>query len=153
TSQIGGTGDHSPAVLAFDVYHSASTSPHKGLHMRLVFALTLCAPMVIASIAQAQDIEPRAYSNAPVGVNFLIPGYAHTQGGLPLDPSLPITNPDLNTSNAVLAYARVLDLWGKSGKFDLVAPYVWLSGSADFAGRKLQRVVNGFADPLFRFSI
>lgn len=26
--------------------------------------------------AQAQDIEPRAYSNAPVGVNFLIAGYA-----------------------------------------------------------------------------
>jgi hypothetical protein len=121
--------------------------------MRLVFALTLCAPMVIAPIAQAQDIEPRAYSNAPVGVNFLIPGYAHTQGGLPLDPSLPISNPDLNTSNAVLDYTRVLDLWGKSGKFDLVAPYVWLSGSADFAGQKLQRVVNGFADPLFRFSI
>ena len=33
--------------------------------------------------AQAQDIEPRAYSNAPVGVNFLIAGYAYTKGAVP----------------------------------------------------------------------
>ena len=31
--------------------------------------------------ARAQDIEPRAYSNAPIGVNFLIAGYAYTRGG------------------------------------------------------------------------
>jgi hypothetical protein len=30
---------------------------------------------------------------------------------------------------------------------------VWLSGSADFAGKTVQRVVDGFADPLFRLSI
>lgn len=41
------------------------------------------------SVAQAQDIEPRAYSNAPIGVNFLIAGYAYTQGAVPFDASLP----------------------------------------------------------------
>ena len=71
----------------------------------------------------AQDIEPRAYSNAPVGVNFLIAGYGYTRGGVAFGPSLPITNPDLHTSNAVVAYARVLDLWGKSAKFDATLPY------------------------------
>ena len=45
----------------------------------------------IASV-RAQEIEPRAYSNAPVGVNFLIGGYAYTRGGVPTDASLPITN-------------------------------------------------------------
>jgi hypothetical protein len=117
----------------------------------VVFAA--CVLTGVASRASAQDIEPRAFSNAPVGVNFLIAGYAYTQGGVAFDSSLPVTNPQINTSSAVLAYARVLDLWGKSGKFDAVVPYTWLSGSADYAGETVQRVVDGFANPLFRLSI
>jgi hypothetical protein len=109
--------------------------------------------MAIAFNVHAQDIEPRAYSNAPVGVNFLVAGYGDTQGGLPSDPALPITNDDLKTSSAILGYARALGLRGKSGMFQVIVPYVWLSGSADFAGETVQRVVNGFADPLFRLSI
>ena len=95
-----------------------------------------CAFIVFASVVRAQDIEPRAYSNAPVGVNFLIAGYAYTRGGLTFDPSLPIDDVNLHSSNAVLAYARALDLWGKSGKFDIIAPHAWLSGSADYASRR-----------------
>ena len=75
-----------------------------------------------ATAASAQDIEPRAFSNAPTGVNFLIAGYGFTRGGLSLDPAVPITDPQLHTSNALLAYARELDLWGMSGKLDVIAP-------------------------------
>lgn len=101
----------------------------------------------------AQDIEPRAYSNAPVGVNFLIAGYAYTSGGVAFGPSLPITNPNLHTSNSVIAYAIVLDVWGKSAKFDATLPYTWLSGSADFRGQSVQRTVDGFANSSFRLLI
>jgi len=72
-----------------------------------------CAIVALSEISHAQSIEPRAYSNAPVGVNFLIGGYAYTRGGLSLDPSLPVTDAHLQTSNAVLGYARALDLWGR----------------------------------------
>jgi len=113
----------------------------------------LCTLAVAANPAHAQDIEPRSYSNAPVGVNFLIAGYAYTRGGVSFDPSLPITDDHLTTSSAVLAYARALDLWGKSGKFDAIVPYTWLSGSADYAGQALRRDVNGFNDPRFRLSM
>ena len=113
-----------------------------------VAALTACALMAIAFNARAQDIEPRAYSNAPVGVNFLAASYAHTQGGLPDDPSLPITNDNLKTSNAILSYARALGLRGKSGMFQAVVPYTWLTGSADFAGKTVRIVVEGLVqDP------
>ena len=105
------------------------------------------------SVVHAQSIEPRAYSNAPVGVNFLIAGYAYTRGGVSFDTSLPITDPELTTSSAVLGYARALDLWGKSGKFDVIVPYTWLSGSATYRGDPVQREVDGFADPLFRLSV
>ena len=117
--------------------------------LRYVIAVALIA---VVSAARAQDIEPRAYSNAPVGVNFLIAGYAYTRGGLVFD-TLPITDANLNTSNAVLGYARVVDLWGKSGKFDIVVPYTWLSGTANYLGAPVERVVNGFADPAVRLSV
>lgn len=103
--------------------------------------------------ARAQSIEPRAYSNAPVGVNFLIAGYAYTRGGLSLDPSIPVSNAQLHTSSAILGYGRVLDLWGMSAKVEAIVPYTWLSGTADYIGQPVQRVVNGFVDPAFRLSI
>jgi len=103
--------------------------------------------------AHAQDIEPRAYSNAPIGVNFLIAGYAYTRGGIAFDPAVPVANPQLHTSSAVLAYARVLDLWGMSGKVDAIVPYTWLSGSADYLGQPIERIVDGAADPRIRLSV
>ena len=105
------------------------------------------------AVAQAQEIEPRAYSNAPIGVNFVIAGYAYTQGAVPFDASLPVKNAQLKTSNAVLAYARVFDVWGQSGKFDAIVPYTGLSGTAEVAGQPFERNVTGFADPRFRLSV
>jgi Putative MetA-pathway of phenol degradation len=119
----------------------------------LMLLLVACTLMAGASTARAQDVEPRAYSNAPVGVNFLIVGYAYTQGGLAFDPSAPVTNPQLKTSSAVLAYARVLDLWGKSCKVNVIVPYTWLRGSADYAGQTIQREVDGLADARFGLSV
>lgn len=102
--------------------------------------------------AQAQDIEPRAYSNAPIGVNFIVTGYAYTQGALSFDPSLSLTNADLRTHNAVIGYARVLNLGGKSGIFDVIVPYTFLSGTADYEGDPVQREVDGVSNPAFRLS-
>ena len=126
-----------------------SLAPAKGL-AAIVVAFEVAGS---GSPVIAQDIEPRAYSNAPVGVNFLIAGYAYTRGGVAFGPSLPITNPDLNTSSAVVAYARVLDLWGMSAKFDATVPYTSLSGTADYRGQTVPRDVNGFANSAFRLSI
>jgi len=120
-----------------------------------VLSAAALAAVVIASPVElrAQEIEPRAYSNAPVGVNFFVGGYAYTRGGIATDDSLPITNPHLHTSNAVVGFAHVLDLWGMSAKVDAIVPYTWLSGSAEYQGAPLQRIVNGFSDPAFRLSV
>jgi hypothetical protein len=106
-----------------------------------------------AGAALAQDIEPRAYSNAPVGVNFVIAGYVFTRGGLNFDGALPITDAELSTSNAIFAYARVLDLWGRTGKFDVIAPYTRLFGTANYNDAPIERAVSGFNRPAFRLSV
>ncbi|MBL8351684.1 MAG: transporter [Burkholderiaceae bacterium] len=116
-------------------------------------ALAASALMLLGTAAPAQELEPRAYSNAPVGFNFLVVGYGRSQGGLSFDPALPIEDAKLKIDSAVFAYARTLDLWGKSGRFDVVLPYSHLSGSAMVAGQPAERQITGFSEPRFRLSV
>jgi hypothetical protein len=115
-----------------------------------IAALLAGASLGLASRAAAQDIEPRTYSNAPIGVNFLIAGYAHTTGALQFDTALDLTAAHLKTSNAVIGYARVFELAGSAATVDLIAPYTWLSGSALYQGDPVERVVDGFSNPSMR---
>jgi len=115
-------------------------------------AFIALASLGLARHAAAQDIEPRTYSNAPVGVNFLIAGYAYTRGALQFDTALDLTDAHLRTSNAVLAYARVFDLAGSAATIDVIAPYTWLSGTAIFQGDPVERTVSGFANPAVRLT-
>lgn len=123
---------------------------HGGLGL-VRFAVALLA--LVALAAKGQEIEPRAYTNAPVGLNFLIAGYNYMTGGVATDPALPIENTDVELHATFFAYARSLDFFGKSAKFDVVQPYAWASGSATAKGRFGEREVSGPADTRFRFSV
>lgn len=128
--------------------------PALDLMRRIVLAaIATLALAAGAQDARAQDIEPRAYSNAPIGVNFLVAGYAYTRGGLAFDSALPITDPELTTSNAVAAYARVIAIAGQSARIEAIVPYAWLSGSAIYKGEPVERVVEGFTNAAFRLSV
>jgi len=100
----------------------------------------------------AQDLEPRAYANTPVGLNFLIAGYAYSKGTVGLDPSVPLEDTQVTLNTGLLAYVRTLDLWGRSGKVDVILPISSASGSAKLSGREKQREVTGVGDPRLRFS-
>ena len=56
-------------------------------------------------------------------MNFVIAGYSYSQGGVAFDPSVPLTDADIQVHSALFAYARSLDIAGLSGKFDIVLPY------------------------------
>ena len=115
--------------------------------------LAACLLSAAWSNASAQEIEPRAYSNAPIGVNFLVVGYAYTEGGLAFDPAAPLTEPKLSTSGPVMAFARSLELFGKSAKFDVILPYSFFSAHGLVDGQPRARGMSGLGDPRFRFSI
>ena len=111
------------------------------------------ALLFVAAQAHAGEIEPRAYVNTPVGINFLLTGYSYSDGGLSTESSSPIEDAQLKIQYGVLAYARSLDVWGKSGKIDVIMPYSHLSGSASVAGESRERNISGLNDPRFRFSV
>jgi hypothetical protein len=119
---------------------------------RWLAALVACVTAMAAPGARAQDIEPRAYSNAPIGYNFLVTGFAYTRGGLAFNSTLALTNPNLDTVSAVAAYARVIELGGQSAKLEATVPFTSLSGTADYRGEQVSRDIHGFANPSFRLS-
>ncbi|MGR9100518.1 MAG: hypothetical protein ACU826_08110 [Gammaproteobacteria bacterium] len=57
-----------------------------------------------------------------MGLNFLVAGYGHTEGGIATDPALPIENAHVEVHSAFVAFARSLDVFGRSGKFDRCCP-------------------------------
>jgi len=83
----------------------------------------LLAVMAGVTDVQAQDLEPRAYSNAPVDLNFLVLGYVYSTGDVAFDSSSPIKDAELTIHASFLAYARTFGLRGRSGKVDVVLPY------------------------------
>jgi hypothetical protein len=97
-------------------------------------ALGIGALAAAPAVASGQDLEPRAYVNTPVGLNFALAGYFYTQGSVGTDASLWIKDFTVRTNGPILAYVRTLDVWGRSGKVDLIVPYVWLSAKATVAG-------------------
>ncbi|MEN5301086.1 MULTISPECIES: transporter [unclassified Pseudomonas] len=127
-------------------------SKHRPCVVRLA-PLSLAPLLLAAQGANAEDLEPRAYANTPVGINFLLLGYSDLRGNVTANPSVPLEDAKLDIETVVFAYARSLDVWGRSAKFDVVVPEARLSGSALFAGEPRERNVSGLIDPRLRFSV
>jgi hypothetical protein len=137
--------------LFAEAFHFENNAFRSGLLARL--APVLLVFLILAVRVDAGEIEPRAYGNAPVGVNFLIAGYAHSEGGLATEVSSPLKDAVLGLDFALLAYARSFELLGKAGKVDVILPCSDMSGSALVAGEYRERNVSGFSDPKLRLSV
>src|SRR5678815_891064 len=115
-------------------------------------AVTLAAAVLCSSV-RAQDLEPRAYSNSPTGLNFLIAGYGYATGSVLTDPAVPLDNVSNDAHVGFLAYVRTLNVFDKSAKCEVVVPYGSLFAKGVLADMPRERFVTGFSDPAFRFSM
>ena len=113
-------------------------------HKKLSFYVQrffLCALLLGGFNAQAQEIEARAYSNAPIGINFASAGIAQAKSG----------SYTLTTEAASLT--RIVDAWGQSGKITLLLPYAELSGTGKQGGQTVNASAEGLSDPLIKASV
>jgi hypothetical protein len=102
--------------------------------------------------ADAQEAEPRSYTNTPVGLNFLIAGYVYAQGKLAFDPNSAIADAKFHSNTEVLAYVRSFDVGGQSAKFDVILPAASFSAQGAVNGQPREREMSGLGDPRFRVS-
>lgn len=115
----------------------------KNARKRVLVALTALA-VLTALTAQAQDLDPRNYSNTPVGLNFLSATVTqlHSTG--------------YRLTSEVLGYTHIFDIGGQSAKLSLLMPYAELSAGASPVRPPAPPVtasLDGMADPLLRLSV
>jgi hypothetical protein len=106
-----------------------------------------------AAVANAQQLEPRAYSPAPLGTNYFGLGLLDSRGGVLTDPSLPLTDVSARADMLTPYYGHTFALAGRSASVTMVVPYAW--GRAEGLVYEEQRVANreGLADPVFRIAV
>ena len=96
---------------------------------------------LLPGLPQAQEIEARTYSNAPVGINFISAGVAQAKAG------------NYTLTSEVMGLTHIFDAGGQSGKITLVLPYGQLSGSSSIGGRTVNASTEGLSDPLIKAAI
>ena len=111
------------------------------------------AVVFVSEAVKAQEAEPRAFSNTPIGLNFLIGGYLYAEGKMAFNPDLAIADANFNSNTALLAYVRSFELGGQSAKFDVIVPTSSFSAQGIVSGQPAERQMSGFGDPRFRVSV
>jgi hypothetical protein len=117
-----------------------------------ILAIAVCGLGVLPQ-ARAQSMDPLSYTNAPIGLNFLIAGGTHQTGSVLVDPTLPVKDVSATVSTATLAYDRIVDFWGQSGSIAVVVPYALLSASGEVFDQARSVSRTGLADLTLRLSI
>jgi hypothetical protein len=118
--------------------------------MRQALGLVLLAPL----LAAAQSMEPRAYSNLPVGLNFLLVGYTYSWGDVGFDASSPLQDGHSRVHAVPVGYVRSLDVFGNAGSLAVVLPLVDMTATASLNGTsEARREVSGLGDPALRLAV
>ncbi len=120
----------------------------------------LILPAAIAVLGLAgsvfgQDLEPRAYSAAPVGTRFLVTGLGYSAGGVLLDPSVPIADVKAKIGLLAPGYLETFRLFGRTASLAFVLPYALGKMSGQVGEEVDRRTVtrSGFGDLRLRIAV
>jgi hypothetical protein len=114
--------------------------------------LSLLLGAAFAPVAVGQEMEPRAYSPAPVGTQFLFLGYGHQSGDVLLDSSLPLRDVEVKLNVATIGYGRTFNLAGRQANVAVVVPYIWGTANGTVFEDRVNVRRSGGGDIRLRFS-
>ena len=109
--------------------------------------------LVTAATATAQDLEPRAYSAAPIGTNFIVVGGGRSTGGVLVDPAGPIQDVQATTNVATLGAGKTFSLFGRTALIVAVVPYAWANATGRVGETTGSASRSGLADPRVKLSV
>lgn len=119
--------------------------------MRVPLSILL---LLVVARAGAQELEPRAFSPNPVGMNFGLASYGHTRGDVLFDPSTPFEDVNASLDTLIVGYGRTFGIFGRGATAILALPYVAgdVSGNVGEQGRRsVSR--HGIADTRLKLSV
>ncbi len=101
----------------------------------------------------AQELEARAFSPAPVGTTFLLGSVGKSEGGILFDPALDIDRVQAKLWIPAVGAGRTFALAGRQARVLAVVPFAWGSVVGNVHAQTQRQDLAGFADPRFRFSL
>nr|WP_315151401.1 transporter [uncultured Flavobacterium sp.] len=108
---------------------------------------------LIYNCSIAQDLEPRAYANLPIGVNAVVGTYGYMKGDVVSEPTLPIEDFVISSNNFGVGYMRTFGLGDKLARVQVAIPYVLMDGKATVSGEKITGNRTGFGDMRIRLGV
>lgn len=106
----------------------------------------------IANTAAAQEMEPRAFSPAPTGTQFVLLSYGHQSGDVLLDASLPLKDVNIKFNAGSFAYGRTFNLAGRQANVVVLYPYLWGTAQGTVFEDQIKVRRSGSGDLRLRFS-
>ncbi|UCC83731.1 MAG: transporter [Gemmatimonadota bacterium] len=107
----------------------------------LAFALTWTTGDLLA-----QELEPRAFSQVPVGLNFGLLSYGYSKGNVLFDQALPVEDANARLNSVTAIYVRAIDAFGLSGKIGVILPFAWGTWEGRLEGQDTSTSRTGFGD-------
>ena len=105
-----------------------------------------------ASDASGQEMEPRTYSPAPVGTQFLVLTYGYQSGDVLLDSSLPLRDVRASFNAVSVGYGRTISLAGRQTNLAVLFPYIWGTAKGSVFENQVAVRRSGGGDVRLRFS-
>lgn len=120
--------------------------------MKLTRLIQLFLTVAFATSAAGQEMEPRAYSPAPTGTQFVLLSYGYQSGDVLLDSSLPLKDVSINFNAASVGYGRTFDLMGRQANVAVLFPYIWGTARGTVFEDQVDVRRSGGGDIRMRFS-
>jgi hypothetical protein len=109
--------------------------------------------MLLPTVLNAQDVQPRVYAPAPTGVHLLTMGYAYSNGAMLFDKTIPIEGVQANIHAFSAAYSASTSLFGMAGRFDVAAPLVIGNWEGKLMEENQSTSRTGIGDPVLRYAL
>jgi len=103
--------------------------------------------------AVAQELEPRAYSPAPIGTRFVLAGFGGSTGDILLDPAIGAENVEADLTFVTLGFGTTFAVAGRQARILAVAPYAWGEVTGEVQQLAQSQDLAGLADPRIKISL
>ena len=87
-------------------------------------AIVLAIGLIAADHMYGQDVQPRVYTTAPVGVNVAMLGYSYSRGSVLFDKTIPVEDAVGDIHSLAAGYSRSIGVAEMAGRSDVALPFV-----------------------------
>lgn len=108
---------------------------------------------LIGNTIIAQDIEPRRWTELPLGTQTVGAGYAYSFGDVFFDPLLQVEDATVEINTIIASYVRSIRIGTKLGRIDVLIPFNFADWEGQLSGASASLNRTGFSDPRIRFSL